>query len=78
MSGARVSPASARVPMSDMQVRAAALRAAVSYAPRARLDEGGDLLSDLWVLEGLAHTFEQYIRTGVLVPPGEFHRRAEA
>jgi hypothetical protein len=64
--------------MSDMQVRAAALHAAVSYAPRARLVDGEDILSGLWVLEGFAQSFEQYIRTGVLVPPGEFHRRAEA
>lgn len=66
-----------RPSMSDMQVRAAALQAAVSYAPRGGLDQG-DLLSDLWVLEGLAESFAKYIRTGVLVPPGEFHRRAEA
>lgn len=69
-------PASARLTMSDMQVRAAALQAAATYAGRGHLE--GDLLSDLWVLGGLVEDFEKYIRTGVLVPPGQFRKADES
>lgn len=67
---------SARPAMSDMQVRAAALQAAATYAGPGHLE--GDLRSDLWVLGGLVQDFEKYIRTGVLVPPGQFRKADES
>lgn len=65
-----------RPSMSDMQVRAAALQAAVTYTGRGHLE--GELLADLWVLAGLVEDFEKYIRTGVLVPPDQFRKADES
>lgn len=71
-------PATIRPAMSDMQVRAVALQAAVAYAPPSELDETGDILTTFWVLEGFARSFERYIRTGVLVPPDQSRKADES